>query len=246
MLVIENLYKRFGNVWAVNDLSLSLPPGEIFVLLGPNGAGKTTTLKLIAGLLHPTRGTIRIQGMDTQNNPIQVKSLLSYIPDEPFMYPKLTGREFLTFIAGIYNLARDDYEERLRSLITKFQIGGWIDEFAETYSHGMKQKIVLCQLFLHNPDLVLIDEPLVGLDPKSSKTVREMFRSLMKQGKTLFICTHTLSLAQDIATRIGIISKGELTFIGDLKELAALSGKKDIEEIYLKLSEEADPSPSHP
>lgn len=239
-LRIQNLDKRFGTIWAVRNLNLSLPPHQIFVLLGPNGAGKTTTLKLIAGLLHPTRGTIHINGIDLQDDPLRAKTVLSYIPDEPFMYPKLTGREFLTFVAGIYNLNPVDYAERLGTLMERFEIGDWIDEFTATYSHGMKQKIVMCQLFIRSPDLILIDEPLVGLDPKSSKTVREMFRDLMEAGKTLFICTHTLSFAQEIATRIGIINKGELRFVGNLAELSSTAGKKDIEEIYLKLSEETD------
>ncbi len=238
-LVIKNLTKRFNNVWAVKDLNLTLQPGEIFVLLGPNGAGKTTTLKLIAGLLHPDGGEIFIQGIDVQREPIEAKSRIGYIPDEPFIYQKLTGREFINFIAGIHNVKREDHEKKMEELFQKLEIGDWVDEFSESYSHGMKQKVVMCQLFLHDPDLILIDEPLVGLDPKSGKTVRETFLELKKQGKTLFICTHTLSFAREIASRIGIINRGELKFMGNLEELAHLSGKKDIEEIYLKLSEES-------
>ena len=237
-LVIKNLKKRFSNVWAVKNLNLELNPGEIFVLLGPNGAGKTTTLKLIAGLLHPTDGEIYIKDIDVKKEPIKAKSLIGYIPDEPFIYNKLTGREFINFIAAIYNIKRENYEKRMEDLFKKLEIGDWIDEFSESYSHGMKQKVIMCQLFLHNPDLILIDEPLVGLDPKSSKTVREIFFDLRNKGKTLFICTHTLSFAKDIASRIGIISTGELKFIGNLEQLSRISGAKDIEEIYLKLTEE--------
>jgi ABC-2 type transport system ATP-binding protein len=164
--------------------------------------------------------------------------LIGYIPDEPFIYNKLTGREFINFIAAIYNIKRENYEKRMEDLFKKLEIGDWIDEFSESYSHGMKQKVIMCQLFLHNPDLILIDEPLVGLDPKSSKTVREIFFDLRNKGKTLFICTHTLSFAKDIASRIGIISTGELKFIGNLEQLSRISGAKDIEEIYLKLTEE--------
>ncbi len=236
-LVIKGLRKSFNNVWAVKDFNLELTPGEIFVLLGPNGAGKTTTLKLIAGLLHPTSGEIKIEGIDVEKDPIRAKSLIGYVPDEPFIYNKLTGREFINFVAGIYNMKKEDYERKTDNLFKKLEIGNWIDEFSETYSHGMKQKVIMCQLFLHNPDLVLIDEPLVGLDPKSSKIIREIFFELKEQGKTLFICTHTLSFAQEIASRIGIISTGELRFVGNLEELAKVSGAKDIEEIYLKLSE---------
>lgn len=226
-------------MWAIKDLNLELEQAEIFVLLGPNGAGKTTTLKLIAGLLHPTDGEIYIKGIDIQKEPLKAKALIGYIPDEPFIYNKLTGREFINFISGIYNVRIDNYEEKMEELFKKFEIGTWIDEFSESYSHGMKQKVIMCQLLLHDPDLILIDEPLVGLDPKSSKIVREIFLGLKERGKTLLICTHTLSFAKDIATRIGIINVGELKFVGNLKQLSRISGMKDIEDIYLKLSEES-------
>jgi len=238
-LIIKNLGKKFSNVWAIKDLNLELEQAEIFVLLGPNGAGKTTTLKLIAGLLHPTDGEIYIKGIDIQKEPLKAKALIGYIPDEPFIYNKLTGREFINFISGIYNVRIDNYEEKMEELFKKFEIGTWIDEFSESYSHGMKQKVIMCQLLLHDPDLILIDEPLVGLDPKSSKIVREIFLGLKERGKTLLICTHTLSFAKDIATRIGIINVGELKFVGNLKQLSRISGMKDIEDIYLKLSEES-------
>ncbi len=240
-LVIKELRKHFGKTWALKNLNIELDPGEIFVLLGPNGAGKTTTLKLIAGLFHPTHGDIYIKGINLAEEPLKAKRLTGYIPDEPFIYNKLTGREFINFIAGIYDINKDQYESRMDALLGKLDIGKWIDDFSETYSHGMKQKVIMCQLFLHNPDLILIDEPLVGLDPKSSKSVREIFLELKAQGKTLFICTHTLSFAKEIASKIGIINKGELKFIGALSELSEISGKKDIEQIYLKLSEEPLP-----
>lgn len=237
-LVIRNLKKKFNNTWALKGLNLALTKGEIFVLLGPNGAGKTTTLKLIAGLLHPTDGEIHIEGIDLRKNPIAAKSHLGYIPDEPFIYNKLTGREFINFIAAIHKVSRVDYEKRLAGLLETFDIGPWIDEMSEGYSHGMKQRVIMCQLLLHDPDLILIDEPLVGLDPKTSKTVRHLFLRLKEQGKTLFISTHTLSFARDVASKIGIIGTGELRFIGNLDELAEISGKRDIEEIYLQLSED--------
>lgn len=238
-LVIKNLKKKFNDIWAIRDLNLELEPGEIFVLLGPNGAGKTTTLKLIAGLLHPTDGEIYVENINVQKDPLKAKSFIGYIPDEPFIYNKLTGREFINFIAGIYNIKKENYEERMEELFKKLEVGDWIDEFSESYSHGMKQKVIMCQLFLHNPDLILIDEPLVGLDPKTSKTVREIFFELKEKEKTLFICTHTLSFAKEIASRIGIINTGELKFTGNLDELSKISGTKDIEKIYLKLSEES-------
>lgn len=238
-LIVKGLRKNFGKIWALKDLNLELDKGEIFVLLGPNGAGKTTTLKLIAGLFHPTHGDIYINDISLKDEPLKAKTLTGYIPDEPFIYSKLTGREFINFIAGIYNINKEKYQGRMNALFKKLDIGDWIDDFSETYSHGMKQKVIMCQLFLHNPDLILIDEPLVGLDPKSSKTIREIFLDLKAQKKTLFVCTHTLSFAKEIASRIGIISGGELKFIGNLDQLAKISGKKDIEEIYLRLSEES-------
>ncbi len=237
-LVIHNLSKKFGNIWAVKNLSLELKKGEIFVLLGPNGAGKTTTLKLIAGLLHPDTGDIAIDGIDAKIDPVRYKSMLGYVPDEPFIYDKLTGREFINFVAGIFRVDKEKYDKNLPVLLEKFEIGEWIDSPAETYSHGMKQKVVMCQLLIHNPMFILIDEPLVGLDPKTSKTVRETFAELSGQGKTLLVSTHTLSFAQQIAHRIGIINYGELKFVGTGEELAKIAGRKDIEDIYLKLTEE--------
>jgi ABC-2 type transport system ATP-binding protein len=237
-LVVKNLKKKFNSVWALRGLNLTLEPGEIFVLLGPNGAGKTTTLKLITGLLRPTEGEIFIEGTDLRKDPIKAKSYIGYVPDEPFIYNKLTGREFINFVASIYKVDKADYETRLAGLLKTFDIGEWIDELSESYSHGMKQRVIMCQLLLHNPELILIDEPLVGLDPKTSKTVRELFIKLKEEGKTLFVSTHTLSFAHDVATKIGIISQGALKFIGDIGELSRISGKKDIEDIYLKLSED--------
>lgn len=237
-LVINGLSKRFNDKWALIDLNLEIGAGEIFVLLGPNGAGKTTTLKLIAGLLQPTRGSIRIDDIDLRQDPIRAKSRIGYVPDQPFIYDKLTGREFINFVAGIFRIPPADYRVRRDELFAKFEIGEWIDEPTESYSHGMKQKVIMCQLLLHDPPLILVDEPLVGLDPKSSKVVRETFLKLRDNGKSLLVSTHTLEFAREIATRIGIINLGELKFIGDLKELSRISGKRDIEDIYLKLSEE--------
>ncbi len=239
ILIINNLSKCFNGIWAVKNLSIELRKGEIFVLLGPNGAGKTTTLKLIAGLLHPDSGTILLNDIDIRREPIKYRSLLGYVPDEPFIYDKLTGREFINFVAGIFCLKKEVYEEILPRLLRKFEIGDWLDEPAETYSHGMKQKVIMCQLLIHDPTLILIDEPLVGLDPKVSKTVRETFTELSNEGKILLVSTHTLSFAQQIATRLGIINKGELKFVGTVEELASIAGKEDIEEIYLKLTESA-------
>ncbi len=239
-LIINQLSKSFNGHWAVKDLNLEIEAGEIYVLLGPNGAGKTTTLKLIAGLLHPDQGEIRIEGIDLRADPRPAKKNLGYVPDEPFIYRKLTGREFIHFIAGVYRIPANLCQSRLEELCQRFEIGGWLDEPAESYSHGMKQKIIMCQLLIHDPSLILIDEPLVGLDPKSSKTVRETFQQLRDQGKSLLISTHTLSFAREIASRIGIIDQGRIKFDGRLEELARIAGAGDIEEIYLTLTRVAD------
>lgn len=236
-LVLKDLGKQFNGQWAVKDLNLEVESGEIYVLLGPNGAGKTTTLKLIAGLLHPTRGEIFIEGISVRADPQNAKKKLGFVPDEPFIYRKLTGREFINFIAGIYRIPPDLYRTRLDALRERFEIGDWIDQPAESYSHGMKQKVIMCQLLVHDPPLILIDEPLVGLDPKSSKTVRETFLRLRDEGKSLLVSTHTLSFAREIASRIGIIDRGGLKFTGDLGELSRIAGSGDIEEIYLKLTQ---------
>lgn len=238
-LDIQSLGKRFNGLWAVADLTLALDPGEIFVLLGPNGAGKTTTLKLIAGLLKPNTGRVAIEGVDVNAEPIRAKSFLGYVPDEPFLYNKLTGREFINFVAGIYGIAPAEAAARTRRLCERFEIGTWIDQLSESYSHGMKQKIIMAQLLLHEPRLLLIDEPLVGLDPKTSKTVRETFLELRDAGATILGSTHTLSFAQEIASRIGILSGGRLRFVGKLEDLARASGSDNIEEIYLRLSDGA-------
>jgi ABC-2 type transport system ATP-binding protein len=235
-LVLKDLGKQFGGQWAVKDLNLEVESSEIYVLLGPNGAGKTTTLKLIAGLLHPTRGGIFIEGIDVRADPLNAKKKLGFVPDEPFIYRKLTGREFINFIAGIYRIPPGLYRARLEALRERFEIGDWIDQPAESYSHGMKQKVIMCQLLVHDPPLILIDEPLVGLDPKSSKTVRETFLRLRDEGKSLLVSTHTLSFAREIASRIGIIDRGGLKFSGDLAELSRIAGSGDIEEIYLELT----------
>jgi ABC-2 type transport system ATP-binding protein len=236
-LCFKKLGKKYGKRWAVRDLDLTLNPGEIFVLLGPNGAGKTTTLKLAAGLLHPDQGEVLIKNINIQSEPMPAKRYIGYVPDEPFIYNKLTGREFINFVSGIYQVKIREYKKRLNNYLELFEIGDWIDEFAETYSHGMKQKIIMCQLLMHDPEIILIDEPLVGLDPKSSKTVREVFQEQKCHNKTLMICTHTLSFAQEIATRIGIINHGTLKFAGTLDELSRIAGKKNIEDIYIELSE---------
>lgn len=239
MLKLSNLNKKFNGTWAVRNLNLEIYQKEIFALLGPNGAGKTTTLKLIAGLLKPSQGRIEIAGYDIQRQPLEAKRLLAYIPDEPYLYEKLSGREFLEFISQLYNLPSDLSGRIISEYIEYFQMQAYIDNLIQGYSHGMKQRLVFSAAFLHEPKLVLIDEPLVGLDPASARRVKFLLKEKAEQGATIIVSTHTLSFAEELASRIGIIDGGELVSIGTLEELRKRSGiEGKLEEVFLKITEE--------
>ncbi|MCD6080005.1 MAG: ABC transporter ATP-binding protein [Candidatus Omnitrophica bacterium] len=239
MIKIENLGKKFGELWAVRDLNLEVRKSEIFAFLGPNGAGKTTTLKLITGLLRPTTGRIEIAGYDIQTQPLQVKKLLAYIPDEPYLYEKLTGREFLNFVAELYAVPKSEREDKIQEFIEYFEMSSYIDDLIQGYSHGMKQRLIFSSAFIHNPQILVIDEPLVGLDPASARKVKHLLREKAIQGLTVFVSTHTLSFAEEIAHRIGIIDNGNLVAVGDLNELKAKSGVEGkLEEVFLKITQE--------
>ena len=240
MIEVDGLVKRFGKLHAVNHLSFHVKSGEIFGFLGPNGAGKTTTMKMIAGLLRPTEGKILVGGLDIQKEPIKVKQQMGYIPDRPFIYEKLTGKEFLHFVAGLYHMEKKDYEERALSLLESFELLHMCDEMVENYSHGMKQRITMAAAFIHRPKLIIVDEPMVGLDPRGSLLIRRIFRGLCeKEGVAIFLSTHTLSIAEEVCDRIGIIYKGKLIALGTLEELRerAAAGNIGLEEIFLRLTE---------
>ena len=181
MIEIENVVKRFGDLAAVDGLSLTVPPGELFVFLGPNGAGKTTTIKLITGLLRPTSGRVSLGGYDVQRDYVQARSLLSYVPDQPFLYEKLTGREFLRFVARMYGMERRATEQKVAELAELFELGGFLDELGQTYSHGMKQRVVVSAALMHDPQVLVIDEPTVGLDPKGANTLKSVLRRLTEE-----------------------------------------------------------------
>ena len=237
-LRLENVSKRFGSLLAVDSLSITLTDGEIFGFLGPNGAGKTTTIKMIVGLLRPTIGKVKILGIDVLESPELAKSHLGYIPDTPFIYNRLTGREFLYFVAGLYNLDGDRLKKRLDWLLELFGIGDWADDYTEEYSHGMKQKIILASAIIHNPDLLIIDEPMVGLDPESQRVVKDFFRLFVQRGGTVFMSTHTLSVAEEVCTRVGIINKGKLlkfTTPDELIQEAEMKGLT-LERYFLELT----------
>ncbi len=239
MIIFENVTKKFGLQEAVKNLNLQIEKGELFGFLGPNGAGKTTTIKMIVGLVNPTSGRIKISGKYVDENPEAVKQITGYIPDTPFLYEYLTGREFLYFTGHIYKMEEKELRKRIDHYEKLFEMTEWIDLPANEYSHGMKQRIVISSCLIHNPELIVIDEPMVGLDPKSARIVKNILVSLTKAGVTVFLSTHTLSVAEEICTRIGMINKGRLIVDGTLDEIRELSvnKEKDIEELFLEITE---------
>jgi ABC-2 type transport system ATP-binding protein len=240
LIEIKGLTKKFGNTTAVDNLNLEIPQGEFFTFLGPNGAGKTTTLKIIAGLLRPTSGKVHVAGFDMTQKVISAKKLISYVPDVPYVYEKLTGREFLYFIAELYTLDKSDYQKDVDDLLTLFHIQDYADILMENYSHGMRQKIVISSAILHNPKLIVIDEPMVGLDPRSVRLVKDILKEKTRQGTTIFMATHTLSLAEEVADRIGIINKGKLISLGTVEEIKKVAKDTDkLEDVFLKITTEA-------
>ena len=240
MIRLEGLTKRFGELTAVDHLDLEVAPGEFFAFIGPNGAGKTTTIKLIAGLLKPSEGRITLCGHDVQKDYLVSKSLLSYIPDQPYLYDKLTGREFLSFVGSMYDLPSQEIKSKLSRLSETFELDGFIDELCETYSHGMKQRVVVTAALLHDPKVIVVDEPMVGLDPKGVNTLKRVLKDCAAAGATIFMSTHTLGLAEEVADRVGIINRGRLIALGpldDIRRLARTDGR--LEEAFLRLTEEA-------
>jgi len=240
MIRLERLTKKYGSFTAVDDLDLSVPPGELFGFLGPNGAGKTTTLRMIAGILRPTAGRIRIGGIDLIERPNAAKHELGFIPDRPFIYEKLTGIEFLRFVAGLYRQEGAAVEHRARQLLALFDLEDWRDELVESYSHGMRQKLIISSAFVHRPAVIVVDEPMVGLDPKAARTLKDLFREYVRRGHTIMMSTHTLEVAQSLCDRIAIIQRGRIRACGTMDELRehAASGTDGLEDIFLRLTGE--------
>ncbi len=237
MINIENLTKHYGNLTAVSGLNLNIPAGECFGFLGPNGAGKTTTIKLLAGLLKPNEGTIEISGYDIQRDPQKVKGIIGYIPDKPFIYEKLTGGEFLDFVAELYQVNGNFVREKREELLNLFTIKDFENELVEGYSHGMRQKLVITAALIHNPKVIIVDEPMVGLDPKGMRQVKEIFKQLTKSGVTIFMSTHTMSVAQEMCHRIGIINKGKLIALGNMNDLQKQAQvSSGLEDVFLQLT----------
>jgi ABC-2 type transport system ATP-binding protein len=239
MIELENLTKRFGNTVAVHRLNLSVQEGEIFGFIGPNGAGKTTTLRMMGGVIAPTEGSVRINGVNMAEDPEIAKKIIGFIPDRPFLYEKLTGREFLKFIADLYDIEDGLFLERSEMILKQFSLFHWADELIESYSHGMKQRLIISAAILHEPKVIIVDEPMVGLDPAGIRMVKDLFRQLGKKGTTVFMSTHTLSVAEDVCDRIGIIHKGSLVATGTVEELKlrAQVQEGDLEEVFLILTE---------
>jgi ABC-2 type transport system ATP-binding protein len=237
MIEMKNLTKDFGAVHAVRDLSLDIPTGELFCFLGPNGAGKTTTIKMLVGLLRPTSGSIRIAGIDVRQDPVAAKRLIGYIPDMPFLYEQLTAEEFFRFAGDLYNVPKAEVDKRLVSSFTQFALMEHRNVLVKDYSHGMRQRLIYCATFLHDPTVVFIDEPLMGLDPYTIRLIKTMLVAKARAGATIFLTTHILALAQDIADRIGIILDGRLVALGTLRQLAQQSGiTGSLEDVFLSLT----------
>jgi len=238
---IEQLEKRYGSFQALHPLDLHVRPGEIFGFLGPNGAGKTTTIRLLAGVLPPTRGRVCIDGIDLAVDPLRAQQRIGFIPDRPYLHEKLTGYEFLEFVAGIYGMPASHVQAHGRRLLEVYQLGEFADRLIEGYSHGMKQRLVLCATLLHEPRVLIVDEPMVGLDPHGTRQIKDVFRQMAKDGRSVFLSTHTLDAAEEVCDRIGIISKGRLIALGSMAELRARStaGGADLEQVFLTLVEEA-------
>ncbi len=240
MIEIKELSKRFGNTVAVDNLSLSIGAGEFFTMLGPNGAGKTTTLKIVAGLLNPTSGRISVGGFDMAVKTTEAKGLMCFIPDVPYVYEKLTGREFLYFIGELYRLERKRCREDTERLLALFSMEDYGDQLMEGYSHGMRQKIVISSALLPSPKLIIIDEPMVGLDPKSIRLVKDILKARTAEGATILMSTHTLELAEEVSDRVGIIHHGRLIAVGAVSEIKQKAETNDrLEDIFLKMTAEA-------
>ena len=238
MIRLQNLTKRYGKFTAVDGISLEVPRGELFGLLGPNGAGKTTTMRMIAGILRPTGGSVQVGGVDMLARPLEAKARLGFIPDRPFVYDKLTGGEFLRFAAALYGQDGPDVERRIDELLEIFDLGPWKHELTEAYSHGMRQKLIICGALVHRPELIVVDEPMVGLDPKSARLLKDLFRQFVARGGTVLMSTHTLEIAEVMCDRIAIVYKGRIAASGTMDELREQteSAAMSLEDLFLKLT----------
>ncbi|MSO82785.1 MAG: ABC transporter ATP-binding protein [Acidobacteria bacterium] len=238
MIAIERLVKKYGAFTAVDEVSLAVKPGEIHGFLGPNGAGKTTTLRMIAGLLQPTSGRIVVNGHDLAAEPEAAKASLGFIPDRPFIYEKLTAREFLRFHGGLYGIDGNGIGTRVHEMLDLFELRRWEDELVESFSHGMRQRLVMCAAFLHRPRAIAVDEPMVGLDPRGARLIKDVFRRMSEQGVAILMSTHTLEVAKEMCHQLSIIQKGRIIERGTVDEIRRLAGDGDdhLTAVFLKLT----------
>ena len=237
MIEVQHLTKRYGRVTAVDDVSFRVERGEILGFLGPNGAGKTTTIRILAGLSLPTSGVVTIDGADVTTNAVHTKSITGYVPDRPYLYEKLTGRELLQFVANLYGREWRDCEARALEMLRYFDIADWVDARIENLSHGMKQKLVIVSALVHDPALLVIDEPMVGLDALAQRQVKLLMRRLAGEGKTIFLTTHTMSVAEAVCDRIAILHRGKIIATGTTAELKS---DRALEDVFLELTYEND------
>lgn len=240
MIKIESVTKRYGNFTAVQDLNLEVKKGEIFGFLGVNGAGKTTTLRMLAGVLKATSGKISIGQYDIAKDPIAAKSITGYIPDRPYLYNKLTAREFLYFVADLYSVPAKEVDQRIDSLLSDYNLANWSNELIEGFSHGMKQRVATCAALIHKPQVLIVDEPIVGLDPHGAKMLKNAFRNYAQKGMAILLSTHSLNVAEEVADRLAIIHQGKLITIGTLDDLRQQTGdfQNDLEEMFLEITSE--------
>jgi len=236
MIKLVNLTKLYGKLTAVNSINLEVARGEVFGFLGPNGAGKTTTIKMMAGLLQPTSGSALIGGYDVQQEPLKAKFITGFIPDRPFLYEKLTAAEFMHFVAKLYDM--NGPKARIGELLDLFGLSEWADELVENYSHGMKQRLVMASSLLHKPRVLVVDEPMVGLDPRGARLVKDIFKDLASTGVTVFMSTHTLEIVEHMCTRVAIINKGEIIAEGSVEDLGRMARmpSSHLEPIFLRLT----------
>ena len=238
MIELRELTKCYGTTTAVDRLTLSIPAGGIFGFLGPNGAGKTTTIRMMMGLLEPSAGVVRLGGFDLHAEPLRAKALCGFVPDRPHVYEKLTGAEYLDFAADLYQVDAATKATRRQRLLEVFDLGEWRNELAESYSHGMKQRLVMCAAFLHRPQAVAVDEPMVGLDPRGARLIKDVFRRMSEHGVAILMSTHTLEVAQEMCQRISIILKGTIIAQGTVDEVRGLAGAGDdhLTSVFLRLT----------
>jgi len=243
MIELEGITKKYADFTAVSSLNLTANPGEVFGFIGPNGAGKTTTIKIISGILAPTEGRVRICGIDIQQQPVAAKMKIGFIPDRPYLYEKLTGLEFLQFTADLYGVNTNGFRQKAETELKRFALSDWSNELIESYSHGMRQRLIFAAALVHDPQVIVVDEPMVGLDPVAIIMVKDLFRQLAQNGVTVFVSTHTLKVAEEVCDRIGVINKGRMIANGTTEDLQREAGVSDtdLEQVFLNLTSHEEP-----